>query len=147
MIISNKLRELVKHFEGCKLTSYVCSAGHNTIGYGNTFYENGIKVKPGDKITQQRAEELLDVILIKFVQQTNELIKSNVNQNQRDALTDFAYNCGIGNLRSSTLLKLVNANPNDPEIRTQFMRWNKGGGKVLNGLTRRREAEANLYFS
>jgi lysozyme len=147
MIISNKLRELVKHFEGCKLTSYVCSAGHNTIGYGNTFYENGVKVKPGDKITQQRAEELLDVILIKFVQQTNELIKSNVNQNQRDALTDFAYNCGVGNLRSSTLLKLVNANPNDPEIRAQFMRWNKGGGKVLNGLTRRREAEANLYFS
>ena len=147
MVISNKLRELVKHFEGCKLTSYVCSAGHNTIGYGNTFYENGVKVKPGDKITQQRAEELLDIILIKFVQQTNELIKSNVNQNQRDALTDFAYNCGVGNLRSSTLLKLVNANPNDPEIRAQFMRWNKGGGKVLNGLTRRREAEANLYFS
>jgi lysozyme len=147
MVISNKLRELVKHFEGCKLTSYVCSAGHNTIGYGNTFYENGVKVKPGDKITQQRAEELLDVILIKFVQQTNELIKSNVNKNQRDALTDFAYNCGVGNLKSSTLLKLVNANPNDPEIRAQFMRWNKGGGKVLNGLTRRREAEANLYFS
>jgi lysozyme len=147
MVISNKLKELVKHFEGCKLTSYVCSAGHNTIGYGNTFYENGVKVKPGDKITQQRAEELLDVILIKFVQQTNELIKSNINQNQKDALTDFAYNCGVGNLRSSTLLKLVNANPNDPEIRTQFMRWNKGGGKVLNGLTRRREAEANLYFS
>lgn len=147
MIISSKLRELVKHFEGCKLTSYVCSAGHNTIGYGNTFYENGIKVKPGDKITQQRAEELLDVILIKFVQQTNELIKSNVNQNQRDALTDFAYNCGIGNLRSSTLLKKVNADPNDKTIRDEFMKWNKGGGKVLNGLTRRREAEANLYFS
>lgn len=147
MIISSKLRELVKHFEGCKLTSYVCSAGHNTIGYGNTFYENGVKVKPGDKITQQRAEELLDVILIKFVQQTNELIKSNVNQNQRDALTDFAYNCGVGNLRNSTLLKKVNANPNDKTIRDEFMKWNKGGGKVLNGLTRRREAEANLYFS
>lgn len=147
MIISSKLRELVKHFEGCKLASYVCSAGHNTIGYGNTFYENGVKVKPGDKITQQRAEELLDVILIKFVQQTNELIKSNVNQNQRDALTDFAYNCGVGNLRSSTLLKKVNADPNDKTIRDEFMKWNKGGGKVLNGLTRRREAEANLYFS
>ena len=147
MIISSKLKELVKHFEGCKLTSYVCSAGHNTIGYGNTFYENGVKVKPGDKITQQRAEELLDVILIKFVQQTNELIKSNVNQNQRDALTDFAYNCGIGNLKSSTLLKKVNADPNDKTIRDEFMKWNKGGGKVLNGLTRRREAEANLYFS
>ena len=147
MIISSKLKELVKHFEGCKLTSYVCSAGHNTIGYGNTFYENGVKVKPGDKITQQRAEELLDVILIKFVQQTNEVIKSSVNQNQRDALTDFAYNCGLGNLKSSTLLKKVNADPNDKTIRDEFMRWNKGGGKVLNGLTRRREAEANLYFS
>jgi lysozyme len=147
MIISSKLRELVKHFEGCKLTSYVCSAGHNTIGYGNTFYENGVKVKPGDKITQQRAEELLDVILIKFVQQTNEVIKSSVTQNQRDALTDFAYNCGLGNLKSSTLLKKVNADPNDKTIREEFMKWNKGGGKVLNGLTRRREAEANLYFS
>ena len=147
MIISSKLRELVKHFEGCKLTSYVCSAGHNTIGYGNTFYENGVKVKPGDKITQQRAEELLDIILIKFVQQTNEVIKSSVNQNQRDALTDFAYNCGLGNLKSSTLLKKVNADPNDKTIREEFMKWNKGGGKVLNGLTRRREAEANLYFS
>lgn len=147
MIISSKLRELVKHFEGCKLTAYVCSAGHNTIGYGNTFYENGVKVKPGDKITQQRAEELLDVILIKFVQQTNEVIKSSVNQNQRDALTDFAYNCGLGNLKSSTLLKKVNADPNDKTIREEFMKWNKGGGKVLNGLTRRREAEANLYFS
>ena len=147
MIISSKLRELVKHFEGCKLTAYVCSAGHNTIGYGNTFYENGVKVKPGDKITQQRAEELLDIILIKFVQQTNEVIKSSVTQNQRDALTDFAYNCGLGNLKSSTLLKKVNADPNDKTIREEFMKWNKGGGKVLNGLTRRREAEANLYFS
>ena len=147
MIISSKLRELVKHFEGCKLTAYVCSAGHNTIGYGNTFYENGVKVKPGDKITQQRAEELLDIILIKFVQQTNEVIKSSVTQNQRGALTDFAYNCGLGNLKSSTLLKKVNADPNDKTIREEFMKWNKGGGKVLNGLTRRREAEANLYFS
>ena len=147
MIISSKLRELVKHFEGCKLTSYVCSAGHNTIGYGNTFYENGVKVKPGDKITQQRAEELLDVILIKFVQQTNEVIKSSVNQNQRDALTDFAYNCGLGNLKSSTLLKKVNADPNDKTIRDEFMKWTRANKIVLNGLVRRREAEANLYFS
>ena len=147
MIISSKLRELVKHFEGCKLTAYVCSAGHNTIGYGNTFYENGVKVKPGDKITQQRAEELLDVILIKFVQQTNEVIKSSVNQNQRDALTDFAYNCGLGNLKSSTLLKKVNADPNDKTIREEFMRWTKANKIELAGLVRRRKAEADLYFS
>jgi lysozyme len=147
MVISNKLKELVKEFEGCKLKAYKCPAGIWTIGYGNTQYENGKAVKEGELITLERAEELLDVILIKFVQQTNELIKSNVNQNQKDALTDFAYNCGIGNLRSSTLLKKVNANPTDKTIRDEFMKWNKGGGKVLNGLTRRREAEANLYFS
>ena len=147
MIISSKLRELVKHFEGCKLTAYVCSAGHNTIGYGNTFYENGVKVKPGDKITQQRAEELLDVILIKFVQQTNEVIKSSVNQNQRDALTDFAYNCGLGNLKSSTLLKKVNADPNDKTIRDEFMKWTRANKIELAGLVRRRKAEADLYFS
>lgn len=147
MIISSKLRELVKHFEGCKLTAYVCSAGHNTIGYGNTFYENGVKVKPGDKITQQRAEELLDIILIKFVQQTNEVIKSSVNQNQRDALTDFAYNCGLGNLKSSTLLKKVNADPNDKTIRDEFMKWTRANKIELAGLVRRRKAEADLYFS
>lgn len=147
MIISSKLRELVKHFEGCKLTAYVCSAGHNTIGYGNTFYENGVKVKPGDKITQQRAEELLDIILIKFVQQTNEVIKSSVNQNQRDALTDFAYNCGLGNLKSSTLLKKVNADPNDKTIREEFMKWTRANKIELAGLVRRRKAEADLYFS
>ena len=147
MIISSKLRELVKHFEGCELTAYVCSAGHNTIGYGNTFYENGVKVKPGDKITQQRAEELLDIILIKFVQQTNEVIKSSVNQNQRDALTDFAYNCGLGNLKSSTLLKKVNADPNDKTIREEFMKWTRANKIELAGLVRRRKAEADLYFS
>jgi lysozyme len=58
----------------------------------------------------------------------------------------FTYNVGIANLQKSTLLKKVNYNPNDPTIRLEFMKWNKAGGKVLNGLTRRREAEANLYF-
>lgn len=147
MVITNKLKELVKEFEGCKLKAYKCPAGIWTIGYGNTQYENGKAVKEGEVITLDRAEQLLEVILIKFVQQTNELIKSNVNQNQRDALTDFAYNCGIGNLRSSTLLKKVNADPNDKTIRAEFEKWVRANGKVLKGLVKRRTAEANLYFS
>lgn len=147
MVISNKLKELVKEFEGCKLKAYKCPAGIWTIGYGNTQYENGKAVKEGDVITLERAEQLLEIILIKFIQQVGEIVKTNINQNQRDALTDFAYNCGVGNLKSSTLLKKVNADPTDKTIRDEFMKWNKGGGKVLNGLTRRREAEANLYFS
>ena len=147
MVITNKLKELVKEFEGCKLKAYKCPAGIWTIGYGNTQYENGKAVKEGETITLERAEQLLEVILIKFVQQIGELVKSKVNQNQKDALTDFAYNCGVGNLRSSTLLKKVNADPNDKTIKAEFEKWIRANGKVLNGLVKRRTAEANLYFS
>lgn len=147
MVITNKLKELVREFEGCKLKAYKCPAGIWTIGYGNTQYDNGKAVKEGEVITLDRAEQLLEVILIKFVQQVGELVKSKVNQNQKDALTDFAYNCGVGNLRSSTLLKKVNANPNDKTIRAEFEKWTRANGKVLNGLVKRRNAEANLYYS
>ena len=147
MIITNRLKQLVAEFEGCKLEAYKCPAGIWTIGFGNTTYENGIKVKQGDKITQERADQLLELILIKFSQQVGELVKSNMNQNQKDALTDFAYNCGVGALRTSTLLKKVNANPSDESIRAEFLKWNKVNKKVLNGLTRRRQAESELYFS
>ena len=147
MVISNKLKELVKEFEGCKLKAYKCPAGIWTIGYGNTQYENGKAVKEGDVITLERAEQLLEIILIKFIQQVGELVKSNINQNQKDALTDFAYNCGVGNLKTSTLLKKVNADSKDKTIRAEFEKWTRANGKVLNGLVKRRNAEANLYFS
>lgn len=147
MVITSKLKDLVKQFEGCSLKAYKCPAGIWTIGYGNTQYDNGKAVKEGEIITLERAEQLLEVILIKFVQQVGELVKSNINQNQKDALTDFAYNCGVGNLRSSTLLKKVNADPNDKTIRAEFEKWTRANGKVLNGLVKRRTAEANLYFS
>ena len=101
----------------------------------------------GDKITKERAIELFENILENnFASQVKRLIKSRVTNNQFSALVSFAYNVGVGNLKRSTLLKLVNSNPNDPAIRNQFMRWNRAGGKVLLGLTRRRESEANLYF-
>ena len=147
MVISNKLKELVKEFEGCKLKAYKCPAGIWTIGYGNNQYENGKAVKEGDVITLERAEQLLEIILIKFIQQVGEIVKTNINQNQKDALTDFAYNCGVGNLKTSTLLKKVNADPKDKTIRAEFEKWTRANGKVLNGLVKRRNAEANLYFS
>ena len=147
MVISNKLKELVKEFEGCKLKAYKCPAGIWTIGYGNTQYENGKAVKEGDVITLERAEQLLELILIKFIQQVGEIVKSNITQNQKDALTDFAYNCGVGNLKTSTLLKKVNADAKDKTIRAEFEKWTRANGKVLNGLVKRRNAEANLYFS
>jgi len=75
------------------------------------------------------------------------LVKSNVTENNFAALVSFTFNVGTGNLKKSTLLKKVNLNPNDPTIRSEFMKWNKGAGKVLAGLTKRRQAEADLYFS
>ena len=81
-----------------------------------------------------------------FAKRVRSLLKVTLNENQFSALVCLAYNIGIANLKNSTLLRIVNTTPNDPSIRTQFLRWNKASGKVLAGLTRRREAEANLYF-
>jgi lysozyme len=147
MQLNEKGKDLIKFYEGCKLASYQCSAGHWTLGFGNTFFEDGKPVKPGDKITQERANELFEIIAKDFADKVKPLIKSTVTPNQFAALTSFAYNAGIGNLKSSTLLKKVNANPNDPSIALEFAKWNKAGGKVLAGLTRRREAETKLYFT
>lgn len=138
--------DLIKEFEGCKLKSYQCSALRWTIGYGNTFFEDGTPVVAGNAITQQKAEKLFEIIANEFSAKVAKLVTSKVNENQFGALVSFAYNCGIANLQKSTLLKKVNSNPNDPSIRAEFLKWNKASGKVLAGLTRRREAEANLYF-
>ena len=138
--------DLIKEFEGCKLKSYQCSALRWTIGYGNTFFEDGTPVVAGNAISQQKAEQLFELISNDFSAKVAKLVTSNVTDNQFASLVSFAYNCGVVNLQKSTLLKKVNANHNDPSIRAEFMKWNKAGGKVLAGLTRRREAEANLYF-
>lgn len=146
--IGQKGLDLIKSFEGLYLKPYLCPANVPTIGYGNTFYENGKKVTLKDPIiTESRAIELLMSELGMYEQKVDSYCIDTINQNQFDALVSFCYNVGPGNLKSSTLLKKVNANPNDPTIRTEFLKWNKGGGKVLAGLTRRRTAEANLYFS
>ena len=145
---SQKGLDLIKRFEGLKLKPYLCPANICTIGYGNTYYPSGAKVKLTDPaITKEKAEELLKFLLTSYEKGVDSFCRDDINQNQFDALTSFAYNVGVGNLQKSTLIKKVNKNPNDPTIRAEFMKWNKGGGKVLLGLTRRRQAEADLYFS
>lgn len=146
--ISQKGLDLIKRFEGLELKPYKCPAGIPTIGYGNTYYPSGAKVKLTDPaITQIVAEALLKFLLGSYEKDVDSFCRDDINQNQFDALTSFAYNCGPRNLKSSTLLKKVNANPADPTIKAEFLKWNKGGGKVLPGLTKRRQAEADLYFS
>jgi lysozyme len=146
MTLNKAGADLIKSFEGCKLKAYQCSAKKWTIGYGNTFFEDGTPVKIGDAITQDKAEKMFELIADEFAGKVAKLVTSNVTDNQFSSLVSFAYNCGVVNLQKSTLLKKVNANPNDPSIRAEIMKWNRANGKVLAGLTRRREAEANLYF-
>lgn len=140
------LRLLAKH-EGLSLKAYKCPAGVWTIGYGNTFYEDGTKVKEGDIITRQRAEDLLRIIANDFAKNVKALVKQPLTLEKFDALVSFAYNVGVGNFAKSTLLKKVNANPLDPTIRAEFEKWNKANGRVLKGLVTRRKEEADLYFT
>lgn len=117
-----------------------------TIGYGNTFYKDGTPVKEGDLITQCEGEELLKTIVFRFENTVNEYVKSELNQNQFDALVSFVYNVGSNNFSTSTLLKVINNDPNDfNEIEKQFMRWVRSKGKVIDGLKNRRKSEIELY--
>ena len=148
MNISEKGLSFVKKFEGFSSVPYQDIVGIWTIGYGNTYYENKIRVTAQDPpITEERATQLLKYIVKNFEKGVNEAVKSKINQNQFDALISFSYNLGVGNLKSSTLLKKVNINPNDPTIKEEFKKWNKAGDKEVKGLTIRRNEESNLYFS
>ena len=142
MKITKEGINLIKKFEGLRLEAYLCPAGVWTIGYGHT---KG--VKKGQVITQLEADNLLKEDLSSFEKGVTSLIKSNINQNQFDSLVSFAYNLGLANLKSSTLLKKVNSNSNDRTIVDEFIKWIYAGGKPLEGLKRRRQAEAYLYFS
>ena len=138
--------KLIADFEGLSLVPYLCPAKKPTIGYGQTFYPNGTKVRMTDKaITEKEAFAMLEVVVNQFAIGVEKLLVKKVNQHQFNALVSFAYNCGITNLKKSTLLKKVNANPNDSSIELEFLKWNKSMGKVLAGLTRRRRLEADVY--
>lgn len=140
MRTSQKGIDLIKKFEGCRLEAYKCPAGIWTIGYGHT---KG--VKGGMIISREQAKEFLREDLRIFEQAVEACVKVPLSQNQFDALVSFCYNCGSGALKTSTLLRLLNEGKYS-EAGEQFLRWNKAGGKVLVGLTRRREKERELFL-
>jgi lysozyme len=146
MKVNSEGYALIKKFEGCRLKAYRCPANVLTIGYGNTFYEDGTKVKDGDVITQQRAEELAKFIIDQFAISIAPFIQKPLTENQFSACVSLAYNIGTGGFKRSSVFKKLNINPTDATIADSFRLWNKGGGKVLTGLVRRREAEIQLYF-
>ena len=137
--------ELAKHFEGFRPTPYKCSAGVPTIGYGCTCYPNGKKVTMMDRpITEQEALELLRHMLAYFQDGVLQYCPDIKSTGLLAACTDLAYNIGLTAFFGSTLRKVINNGGSVADIAAQFRRWNKGGGKVLNGLVRRREAEIAL---
>lgn len=145
MRLSEKGLELIKHFEGCQLRAYRCQAGVLTIGWGHT----GDSVKEGLEITQLQADEIFKHDMSVFERAVNDLVTIELDQNQFDALVSFAFNCGAGALKGSTLLRLLNKGKVIPAC-AQFSRWNKvrnDKGKLVPsaGLTRRRYAEAHLF--
>ena len=140
--------QLITRYEGFMAKPYLCSGGKATIGYGSTFWEDGTPVKMTDKvITRGRGNDLFRNTLKKYESAVNKYVKSAINQNQFDALVSFCYNVGGANLSKSTLLKKVNINPSDITIKNEFLKWNKAGGVVLQGLINRRKAESDLYHS
>lgn len=146
MQTSDKGIALIKQFEGCKLTAYQDSVGVWTIGYGWTQPVDGKPIRAGMMIKQETAERLLKTGLVSYESDVSRLVKVGLNQGQFDALVSFTYNLGARSLSTSTLLRKINAGDYTGAA-DEFLRWNKAGGKVLNGLTRRREAERALFLS
>ena len=148
MNISKTGLQLLKDFEGLRLNAYRCSAGVPTIGYGSTYYPDNSNVKMGDVLRdKEEAEVLLIHTLVDYDIYVSKYTKSvKLTQYQFDALVCFAFNVGLGNLSKSTLLKKVLANPNDSNIALEFVKWNRAGGEVVKGLTKRRQKESELYF-
>ena len=136
--------DLIKKFEGCKLTAYPDPATGGdpwTIGWGST---KG--VKKGDIWTQKQADDALATECEEWCKGILKLVKAQLNDNQFSALVSFVHNVGLGNFGKSTMLKLINQNKLK-EASEEFVKWNKAAGKVMAGLTKRRQAEKDLFIS
>jgi GH24 family phage-related lysozyme (muramidase) len=133
--------DIIKHFEGCYFEPYLCPAGYPTQGWGRVVKSLNLPM-----IDQQTADQWLSEDVTRFAVRVAKLIKVPVTDEQYAALISFAYNLGCGRLRASTLLHKLNQG----DIRAaadEFPKWNKAGGRVLKGLTRRRLAEQQLFLS
>lgn len=157
LLLSNPImsaaESLIKDFEGEYLEAYLDPVGIPTIGYGTIYnYDEKRPVKLGDKIDKETAIRFLRTECAKIIPQIKKLVRVPINQNQLDSLTSFVYNVGIGSLKNSTLLKLLNEGKPKNEVAEQFLRWNKATNSngvliTLPGLTRRRFAEKSLFLA
>ena len=132
--------DLIKKYEGCRLAAYKCPAGIWTIGWGSTVYEDGKPVRQGDKITQKRADELLDWYVKNKIK-----VPAGLNKSQIEALQSLIYNIGQGAFDKSSLKKAIVAK--DWKAVYKNWDWVVGGGLFLKGLAKRRAEELILFFS
>lgn len=146
MKVSDQFFDILTKFEGFVKCPYRDQVGIPTIGIGTTIYPSGKKVTMADPCISLNIAQQYVADHISATEDELSHKLPGLNQNQFDALVSFIYNVGDAAFEDSTLLKVATENINDPEIRNQFMRWNRAGGKVLNALTLRRKQEADLYF-
>lgn len=141
--------DLIHHFEKCRLTAYRDAVGVPTIGWGQTYYPSGERVKMGDRITQAQADEMFARIMERdFAGPIREALDdAPTTAAQFGAMCALAYNIGKDDFLGSTVMRRHKAEASDADMTAAFLMWNKAGGKVLPGLTRRRNAEAALYRS
>lgn len=149
-----KALPLIRKFEGLHtdnkdgtVSAYLDPVGIPTIGYGTTLYNNGAKVKMGDRISYQTANDELHFECDEKLKAIDQMVKVSINNNQKAALLSFTYNLGVGALQSSTLLSLLNAGKDKQTVANEFTKWVYAGGKVLNGLVIRRNEEKQLFLS
>lgn len=146
MNISKNGIELIKKFEGCRLTAYRDAVGVWTIGYGWTQPVDGRKIGEGMTISIEQAERLLRRGVVSYEHDVSKIVCVPLTQNQFDALVSLVYNIGPRALSTSTLIRKLNER-NYAGAADEFLRWNRAGPNVLNGLARRREAERELFLS
>jgi lysozyme len=140
--------KFLEFLEGFRSKAYQCSADEWTIGIGTTQCLNGTLVQEGDVISKEDAVEIASIqISERYGKAVNQLVHAPITQFQFDALVSFTYNLGPENLASSTLLKLINNNPNDRQIEHEFSRWIFAAGRASKGLQNRRMFEWELYFN
>lgn len=138
--------ELLKRWEGCRLTSYQDSVGVWTVGYGLTTAAGIIKVGPGLTITQQEADDYLVRALVKYESAVTKALTRAPNENQFSAMVSLCYNIGPGAFAGSSIVRHFN-DGNAQAAADAFLKWNKAGGKVLKGLVNRREDERKLFLT
>jgi lysozyme len=147
MKISQQGIDFIKQFEGFRAKPYLCSAKVPTIGYGSTRYADGTPVSLRDPaITEAVASALFKDTLVIYEKAVTKAVKIPLEQYEFDALVSLCYNIGVGNLASSTLVRLLNEDEARIEVARQFLRWNRANSVVIPGLTRRREAEREMFL-